>query len=180
MSSMGGHERPHRGESDIWLTPKHIIDALGPFDLDPCAAPTPRPWPTATVHYELPTDGLREPWFGRVWLNPPYGPEAGKFLKRLSEHGSGTALIFARTETRWWFDSVWDNASAVLFLKGRLTFHRQSGEKGPGNSGAPSALVAYGSEDEQRLLWSGLEGAFVSLSKQRAYPCELSVEAVAA
>lgn len=29
-------------KSDIWLTPPHILDALGPFDLDPCA-PDPRP-----------------------------------------------------------------------------------------------------------------------------------------
>ena len=52
-----------------WLTPR----SLGRFDLDPCAAPG---WPTADEHYILPTDGLREPWTGRVWLNPPYGAEA--------------------------------------------------------------------------------------------------------
>lgn len=30
-----------------WLTPPHIIEALGPFDLDPCCPPT-MPWRTAT------------------------------------------------------------------------------------------------------------------------------------
>jgi len=34
--SIGKHERPNKGATDIWLTPLEIIDALGPFDLDPC------------------------------------------------------------------------------------------------------------------------------------------------
>ena len=37
--SLTAHQRPHRGASDVWLTPPEIIDAVGPFDLDPCAAP---------------------------------------------------------------------------------------------------------------------------------------------
>lgn len=45
--------------SNIWLTPRNIIEATGPFDLDPCAAPAPQPWPTAKVHYtEEEGDGL--------------------------------------------------------------------------------------------------------------------------
>lgn len=60
------HEAPVKGQSDIWLTPRHIIEALGPFDLDPCAAPSPRPWPTAAVHYDITQgeDGLMLPWGG--------------------------------------------------------------------------------------------------------------------
>lgn len=26
------------GDTDTWLTPRWILDTLGPFDLDPCAA----------------------------------------------------------------------------------------------------------------------------------------------
>ena len=36
--SLSSHQRPHRGATDVWLTPPHMIAALGPFDLDPCAA----------------------------------------------------------------------------------------------------------------------------------------------
>jgi hypothetical protein len=58
----------------IWLTPREIVTPLGPFELDPCAAPSPRPWPTAVRHIELPECGLTAKWEGRVWLNPPLWP----------------------------------------------------------------------------------------------------------
>jgi hypothetical protein len=56
------------------LTPRFVIDALGPFDLDPCP-PKERPWDTARRHFTEADDGLSRPWKGRVWLNPPYGPQ---------------------------------------------------------------------------------------------------------
>ncbi|MDA8287229.1 MAG: DNA N-6-adenine-methyltransferase [Actinomycetota bacterium] len=64
------------------------------------------PWATATRQYTVEEDGLQQQWSGRVWLNPPYS-NAAAWVKRLSRHGIGTALVFARTETSWWFESVW-------------------------------------------------------------------------
>lgn len=149
MTGMGSHQSA-RMAKDEWLTPPHIIQTLGYFDLDPCA-PIDRPWPTAGRHYTIEDDGLRQPWRGRVWLNPPYGRESGKWLARLAQHGQGTALIFARTETALWFDHVWPMASAILFLKGRLHFHHVNGTRAAANAGAPSALVAYGQGDALML-----------------------------
>ncbi len=77
-------EKPFKGETDIWLTPKAIIDKLGPFDMDPCAAPVPRPWDTAKEMISLPEDGLLTPWKGFVWLNPPYGPRMFEWIQRLA------------------------------------------------------------------------------------------------
>jgi hypothetical protein len=66
-----------------WLTPPHIIDALGPFDLDPCCPPQ-MPWRTAARMICRPFDGLAVDWTGqRVWLNPPYGREAVPFFEKL-------------------------------------------------------------------------------------------------
>ena len=36
--------------SDEWYTPREIIEALGEFDLDPCAPMHPL-WPTAKIMY---------------------------------------------------------------------------------------------------------------------------------
>lgn len=146
---------------DEWLTPPEIIKALGPFDLDPCA-PIHRPWPTAAVHFTIEDDGLLLPWRGFVWLNPPYGPHTGSWLDRLAEHGSGIALIFARTETETWFTHVWPRAKLILFLRGRLNFYHVSGKRARANAGAPSALVAYGATASNRLINSKLLGHFVS------------------
>jgi len=155
--AMGSHQSARMG-SDIWLTPRHILDALGPFDLDPCAAPNPTLWPTAKNHITLPDDGLAHQWYGRVWCNPPYGLQAWTWLHRLADHGCGTALVFARTETRGFVEAVWERADAVLFLHGRLHFHYPDGTRAQANAGAPSCLVAYGHGDSDRLLTCGLPG----------------------
>lgn len=160
---IGGHQSTVMA-SDTWLTPPNILEALGPFDLDPCAAPVPRPWPTATQHFVREDDGLTRPWpiDSRVWLNPPYSRETSKWLARLADHGRGTALIFARTETSMFVEHVWKRASALLFLEGRLHFFHPDGTRAKGNSGAPSVLVAYGDYDAERLASSGLPGALTT------------------
>jgi hypothetical protein len=163
---IGGHQRGHHGESDIWLTPLEILRTLGEFDLDPCAAPEPRPWPTARTHYAQPEqNGLYLPWIGRVWLNPPYGSEAPRWLARLSAHGDGLAILFARTETEMFFRYVWEAADAVLFLRGRPTFCRPNGKPGDSNSGAPVVLVAYGAGNVEALRQSGLDGKLVLIER---------------
>ena len=158
---IGGHQSG-RMQSDTWLTPPNIVRALGPFDLDPCAAPEPRPWATATTHYVKADDGLTKPWFGRVFMNPPYGRETARWMEKLAAHGHGTALIFARTETSMFFDHVWPYASALLFLEGRLHFHHADGTRAPDNGGAPSVLIAYGQHDAEMLAASGLPGAYTT------------------
>lgn len=159
--SMGGHQSAAMLK-DEWLTPPHIISALGEFDLDPCS-PINRPWPTAAEHYTIIDNGLAKPWHGRVWCNPPYGVEASKWLARMVDHQNGTALVFARTETRMFFDHVWPKASAILFIEGRLHFHHVDGRRAAANSGAPSVLVAYGERDANKLHSSGIAGKFVRL-----------------
>lgn len=88
-----------------WLTPKYIIDELGPFDLDPCAADS-MPWPTAKRMVTKAEDGLSIPWDGFVWCNPPYGHDSVPFLERMVEHDNGLLLIFSRTETSYFQDLV--------------------------------------------------------------------------
>lgn len=121
------------------------------------------PWATAARSYTATDDGLAQPWSGRVWLNPPYSREAEKWLRKLASHDRGTALVFARTETSWFVDTVWKRASGLLFLFGRLHFHHADGTRAPANAGAPSVLVSYGLKDKVRLMRSNLKGRFVAL-----------------
>ena len=144
---MSGHQRPNIGHSQEWHTPPELLAVLGPFDDDPC-----------TPGF---VDGLQREWRGFVWLNPPYTRELGSWLQRLADHGNGIALIFARTETRIFFDWVWSRADAILFLKRRLHFYL-NGLRAKGNAGAPSCLVAYGSMAVGRLATSNLVGPLVT------------------
>jgi hypothetical protein len=158
--TLTSHQRPHRGATDVWLTPPHIIDAVGPFDLDPCAA-VDQPWRTAERQLTEAEDGLTEKWSGFVWCNPPFGPEASRWLERMASHRNGIALVPARTETRWFVDWVWRSADSILFLHGRPHFHHPDGTRGKANSGAPICLIAYGQTASQRIRRCHLAGTLV-------------------
>lgn len=166
---MGSHQSAAMLK-DEWLTPPEIIKALGgseSFDLDPCA-PIERPWDMAREHYTIVDNGLLKPWHGRVWFNPPYGGPniVGPWMRRMVEHGTGTTLIFARTETDLFFETVWKKATALLFLRGRLYFHHVDGKRAAANAGAPSVLVAYGENDARVLRDSKIAGQFIFLGRQ--------------
>lgn len=153
---IGGHQSANNITCQ-WLTPPEIIQAMGSFDLDPCS-PANRPWDTAKNHYT--EDGLNKKWFGRVWMNPPYGKPKiiTPWMKKLSEHGNGITLIFARTETKMFFNYVWEMADSILFIRGRLHFYNIEGQRAKKNCGAPSVLIAYGEENMQALSDSGIKG----------------------
>ena len=147
-----------------WLTPPHIIGALGPFNLDPCCPPK-MPWKTAAQMVCRPDDGLAVDWTGkRVWLNPPYGREAMPFLRKMAKNtggcGGGILLIFARTDNSAWQGCIFPYAYGILFLRGRIRFCRPDGTPGE-RATAPSALVAYSRQDFDSLRKSGLEGTLL-------------------
>lgn len=166
LPGIGSHHSARR-LSDEWLTPPDLVERLGPFDLDPCAPEGP-PWLPIPCTYTIVDDGLARDWRGRVWLNPPYS-EVETWMARMARYPrGGTALVFARTETRWWFESVWPVASALLFLRGRLTFYEgatRRRSKAGHNSGGPSVLVAYGDADATRLYEAADLGAYVRLRR---------------
>ena len=152
--SLSGHQSAKCKTVD-WLTPPSWISQLGSFDLDP-ACPLHMPWRTAGRMLTEREDGLKCEWEGRVWLNPPFGAVAAKWMDRMALHGNGIALIPARTETRMFYESVWGIADAICFVKGRPHFYRPDGTRAPFNSGAPICLVAYGKDNEEALWLSRL------------------------
>lgn len=146
--------------SDEWYTPLPLIKSLGKFDLDPCAAPC-RLLPNVKNHYTKEDNGLRLPWKGRVWLNPPYSRDIIKyFMRKMSKHNNGIAFIFARTDTKFYQRWVLETCASILFIKGRIKFFNYEGEAAY-NAGAPSCLVAYGENNVEALEYSGIEGKHV-------------------
>lgn len=144
-----------------WLTPPDLVKKLGCFDLDPCA-PKDAPFYHALNYYTIEQDGLSKDWKGRVYCNPPYGRGMELWLEKLKYHGNGIALIFARTETKCFFNHIWNSADALLFVKGRIKFYHITGVQA-GTPGAPSVFIAYGKENAKALKESGIQGKYLDL-----------------
>lgn len=122
-----------------WETPQDVFDALnkefGTFFLDPCATADNA---KCYFYYTKEADGLVQPWFGKVFVNPPYGRGIGAWVKRCYEYPHlVVALLPSRTDTAWWHDYVM-KAEEIRFLRGRLKF-------GGAKQGAPfpSCIVVW-------------------------------------
>lgn len=149
--------------TDEWYTPPEIIESLGPFDLDPCAPVKPL-WQTAKVMYNKNEDGLKQVWNGRVWLNPPYSrPLIEKFVKRLAEHGNGIALLFNRCDSKMFQDIIFQKATAMKFLRNRIRFYRENGERGD-SPGCGSILIAFGEDNAEILRTCSIEGKYIQIN----------------
>ncbi|GAA4795695.1 MAG TPA: DNA N-6-adenine-methyltransferase [Xanthomonadaceae bacterium] len=159
------------GTTTTWLTPKTLVDVLGPFDLDPCVPPQ-MPWRTATRMLTVKEDGLATPWprSAFVFHNPPYGKGQVAWMQKAAEHGNGVTLVLARFDTRWMHDWVLNHpaTTALVFVKGRVQFCRPDGSPGP-SSPAPSIFIGYGKKASKRLeraVRSGaISGAFFAVDR---------------
>lgn len=143
----------HKGETNSWLTPISLIRSLGEFDLDPCGF---KHHPTAKNIIQLPDDGLKAKWNGRVWLNPPYGKETNVWLNKMNEHGNGIALVFARLETKW-IQPYLDKGFFVI--EGRIKFLKEDLTES-NNAGTGSILIPFSGRDFRLICASDIKGRF--------------------
>lgn len=109
-------------KTDIWATPQDLFDELNKqwnFTLDPCALPENA---KCDRFYTPEDDGLSQNWNGHtVFMNPPYGREIGKWVKKAYESNCyAVCLLPARTDTKWFHDYCLKGE--IIFLKGRLKF----------------------------------------------------------
>lgn len=125
-----------------WFTPPEISQAarqvMGAIDLDPASTAAANDRVGATTFYNREEDGLTLPWYGRVWLNPPFARGLiGRFCEKVrDEYRAGhitetCVLTDSATETRW-FQGLAKDASAICFPAGRLKFwHPAKGKNSP-------------------------------------------------
>jgi phage N-6-adenine-methyltransferase len=139
---------PQEGRtSDDYWTPKWVFDALGvEFDLDVACPPSGPPYTPAKAWYTQETDGLASPWFGNIWMNPPYSntsPWARKFIN----HRQGICLVpFAKSK---WANELWNDADAVLMMPSTFKFDQ-------GSIFIQTMLAAYGKTNVKALTNAGL------------------------
>src|SRR5262245_8250360 len=154
---MAEHE-PSIGATSDWYTPPEIFEALGlVFNLDPCSPGPDLCFVPAKRIYTEADDGLRQPWSGIVWLNPPFGGRRGQvpWLRKFFTHGDGIALCAARTSADWFHEVVVPNAQLLCFPNGKTKFHRPDGSIGK-EPGTGVVLLGMGDVANDALLRSGI------------------------
>lgn len=106
---------------ELW---RPIADAIDGFDLDVAAGAEPTP--IADETYTVEDDGLSQPWYGDVWLNPP-GSEKKAWYSRLSAQyqcgnvDRAVALAWGHSSSEW-FQEHFSTADVVCFLEERDVF----------------------------------------------------------
>ena len=132
-----------------WGTPQSFFDALDKtyhFNLD-VAANCHNTKCQNFFSKDIGGGGLNLPWVGRCWMNPPYGREIGKWVKKAYEETKeGNAefvvcLLPARTDTSWFHNYIWQKADFIP-LRGRLKFVDENGKQGD-PALFPSMLVIF-------------------------------------
>jgi len=128
----------YTGENE-WFTPPEWVElarrALGGIDLDPASHAIAQETVRADTFFTATDNGLERPWFGRVWLNPPYNRALLSLFvdKLVAEYASGAVwqailLTHNYTDTEW-FHTAASAAQAICFPRGRIRFHAPSGEE---------------------------------------------------
>lgn len=146
----GPHVSHNSGENE-WYTPPHIIEAarrvMGSIDFDPASSALANKTVAAEMFCTAQMDGLKQPWHGNVWMNPPYSqPLCADFCDAAAKKGEAgefeqaCVLVNNATETAW-FQSLLAVASAACFLKGRVKYLDSSGQ--PANSPLQGQAVIY-------------------------------------
>lgn len=129
-----------------WETPQDFFDSLNTkyhFDLDVCATPENA---KCRRYYTQEQDGLKQPWCGVCWCNPPYGRGIGKWVEKASYEATvGNTVVMllpARTDTKWFHQYIYKKAE-ISFLAGRLKFGAAKN-----NAPFPCMVVVFKTEDK--------------------------------
>ena len=112
-----------------WFTPPELVAAvrgtLGEIDLDPATCDAAQRLVQARDFYTRFDDALAQPWYGRVFLNPPYTRGLmAPFVDKLLASGAVTAWIVLAnnaTETKW-AQLLLRRSRLVCFLSPRVDF----------------------------------------------------------
>lgn len=155
-------------KSNEWYTPSRYIEAaravMGDIDLDPASCALANETVKARWYHTQKDNGLAQEWWGRVWLNPPYGrlqPEkTGSTIsyqvlftrKLLQEYSNGNieqaiVMLLGNGCFSTWFQSLW--SYPVCFHLGRIDFERVDGTKSHFGFGT---IFAYLGPNEQRFI----------------------------
>ena len=134
-------------KSNEWETPSELFNKLDRefhFTLDPCCTHQNA---KCERYFVIAENGLAQDWSNDVvFMNPPYGREIGKWVEKAYNESLNGAIVVclipARTDTAYWHKYIFNKASEIRFLEGRVKF-----VGGKFTAPFPSAVVIYGTSE---------------------------------
>lgn len=154
--------------SDEWYTPaKYIMAArevMGSIDLDPASSSMANETVKASLYYSKEDNGLAKPWFGRVWLNPPFGRiqtpghkmNQGLWIRKLLQewkrgHVTQAILLTTCRPDTSWFADLWQ--FPICFADHKVGFYLpEEGRILQEHSHAHGTLFVYLGFHEERFI----------------------------
>lgn len=108
-----------------WSTPQDLFDKLNSefnFELDVCASKENH---KCERYFTKEDDAFLNKWSGRIWCNPPYGRDIGRWVEACANHNNISVMLLpVRTDTKWFHKFIYNNPNAkIRFIKGRLKFN---------------------------------------------------------
>lgn len=121
----------------LWQTPKYIFDWFNKrfaFTHDVAASDTNH---LAPLYFTQEQNSLIQDWGSSNWCNPPFDNIQAFIDKAIEESKKGktTVMLLPSDTSVTWFYNGFNAASKVIFLKGRLAYHRaDTGQKVSNNN----------------------------------------------
>ena len=162
--------------SNDWETPRWLFDTydkIWDFGLDVSASHDNNKCP---LYFTKEDDALLGDWSGMIaergvednnqttnerlsaWCNPPYGRQVGRWVEKCvheSKRRNVAMLIYARTDTSYFHETILPNAYEIHFIRARLKFRNPLGVNGPAT--AASMLVMFCNDTYNRPAFYSLE-----------------------
>jgi hypothetical protein len=159
--------------SPEWYTPPEVIalerEVLGTIDLDPASCAEAQKTVQATRYYTTLEDGLRQPWYRNIHLNPPFDDVArwgGKLLTELDAGRATAAIMITNNNTEAdWFQTLAARAQLLCFPDGRLHFSHPEGKKS--NTAQGQAIFYFGPHPERFAEVFGRVGLIMQVSRAK-------------
>ena len=121
-------------KTDERFSPPSVLelrDAVWVEGTDTDPAWHPRSFSKARNCYRKRDNGLKKPWFGRVWLNPPWStvlPWLVRLLEHLDTDAAHEGMMLVRNDpSTEWFKRAEKRATAIAFMGERTRYWQLEG-----------------------------------------------------
>ncbi len=136
-----------------YYTPVEIVEAaretMGGIKLDPFSSEAANKRIKAEFFYTVEEDGLKQPWFGNVWMNHPFSREMNTlcikkldFEYKLKKVKQACCITFAATSEKWFQPLM---LYPQCFLSPRTNYFLPDGSKKVGVT--KGSVVTYFGDD---------------------------------